>query len=88
MGTDWEHCAPKCIERVNNKRKFDLKKTIDFAKLPWLKGLNEIEINGQFLLQGTLHLWSCNLGQRVLLQLQKRKLKKTIRDILRQIPLK
>ena len=27
-------------QAINNKRKFDLKKSIDFANLPWLKGLN------------------------------------------------
>ena len=31
-------------QAINNKRKFDLKKSIDFANLPWLKGLTNTKI--------------------------------------------
>ena len=29
-------------QAINDKRKFDLEKSIDFANLPWLKGLSSV----------------------------------------------
>ena len=36
------------LQAINNKRKFELKKSIDFANPPWVKGLKSVCLHSAF----------------------------------------